>query len=191
MTDIDAIARGRLPRCTRRPTSRSPARSWARPTWARASGCCRPPTSRTTSCPSGPARRWPTCSGSAAAQPAHRRARAAAGRSGGGRRRSSSRPGGLPRRGRRRWRCWRPTGCRCRDHRLCRTADEAVAFAEEIGFPVVLRVVSPQIVHKSEVQGVALNLADAEAVREAFEQMQRHVAQVMPEAEIHGMLVRG
>ncbi len=40
-----------------------------------------------------------------------------------------------------------------------------MAFAEKIGYPVVLRVVSPQIIHKSEVQGISLNLADAAAVR--------------------------
>jgi len=76
-------------------------------------------------------------------------------------------------------------------HKLCPTAEEAVAFAEQTGYPVVLRVVSPQVVHKSEVKGVILNLADADAVRGAFDRMYRHVAEVMPEAEIHGLLVRG
>ncbi len=75
-------------------------------------------------------------------------------------------------------------------HRLCKTADEAVAFADQIGYPVVLRVVSPQIIHKSEVQGIALNLADAAAVREAFTSMQRRLAATVPQAEIRGMLVR-
>jgi acetate---CoA ligase (ADP-forming) len=54
----------------------------------------------------------------------------------------------------------------------------------------VLRVVSPQIVHKSEVQGITLNLTDAGAVCAAFERMQKHLAAVAPEAEIRGMLVR-
>ena len=75
-------------------------------------------------------------------------------------------------------------------YKLCRTPDEAVAFAETIGYPAVLRVVSPQIIHKSEVQGIALDLDDAEAVRGAFERMQRHLANVAPDAEIRGMLVR-
>ncbi|HLA85065.1 MAG TPA: acetate--CoA ligase family protein [Thermoguttaceae bacterium] len=75
-------------------------------------------------------------------------------------------------------------------HRLCRTADEAVAAAGQFGFPVVLRVISPQIIHKSEVHGVALNLRDADAVRTAFDQMWRRVGSVMPEAEITGLLVR-
>jgi acetate---CoA ligase (ADP-forming) len=77
------------------------------------------------------------------------------------------------------------------EYRLCTTADEAMAFAETIGYPVVLRVVSPQVIHKSEVQGIALNLTDAKAVREAFERMHRHIGKVVPQAEIHGMLVRG
>jgi acetyltransferase len=75
-------------------------------------------------------------------------------------------------------------------YKLCRTADEAAAFAQSIGFPVVLRVVSPEIIHKSEVQGIALNLADAEEVRGTFERMLRRLAQAAPRADIRGMLVR-
>ena len=74
--------------------------------------------------------------------------------------------------------------------KLCKTSEESIAFAEKIGYPVVLRVVSPQIIHKSEVQGITLNLTDAEAVGAAFDRMQRHLATVAPEAEIRGMLVR-
>ena len=77
------------------------------------------------------------------------------------------------------------------EYRLCTTADEATAFAETIGYPVVVRVVSPQVIHKSEVQGIALNLTDAKAVREAFARIHRHVSKVVPQAEIRGMLVRG
>ncbi|MBN2579809.1 MAG: acetate--CoA ligase family protein [Pirellulales bacterium] len=76
------------------------------------------------------------------------------------------------------------------EYQLCRSADEATAFADKIGYPVVLRVVSPQIVHKSEVQGIALNLTGAESVREAFGRMQQHLRSAVPEAEIRGMLVR-
>ena len=77
------------------------------------------------------------------------------------------------------------------EHKLCRTADEAVAFADQIGYPAVLRVVSPQVIHKSDVKGVALNLADAEAVRDAFASIEQHVGRLVPDADIHGMLVRG
>ncbi len=75
-------------------------------------------------------------------------------------------------------------------HKLCTSADEAAAFADRIGYPVVLRAISRQIIHKSEVKGVALNLANAQAVRTAFDQMRRHIADVMPEAKLDGMLVR-
>ena len=75
--------------------------------------------------------------------------------------------------------------------RLVRTPEEAVAFADQIGYPVVLRVVSPQIVHKTEVKGVALDLGDAAAVHDAFEGMMDHLADVRPGAEVSGVLVRG
>ena len=77
------------------------------------------------------------------------------------------------------------------EHKLCSTAEEAVAFAEKIGYPVVLRVVSPQIVHKWDVKGVVLDLNDAEAVRKAYQRMLFNIAEVEPEAEISGVLVRG
>ena len=77
------------------------------------------------------------------------------------------------------------------EHKLCKNADEAVAFAEKIGYPVVLRVVSPQIVHKFDVKGVALNLKDAEAVRQAHKEMMADISKALPEAEITGVLVRG
>jgi acetyltransferase len=75
-------------------------------------------------------------------------------------------------------------------HQVCHTAAEAMSFAREIGYPVVLRVLSPQIVHKSEMKAVALNLADAESLRAAFDQMLRHVTQSVPDVEIRGVLVR-
>ncbi len=75
-------------------------------------------------------------------------------------------------------------------HKLCRDIDEAVAFAEEIGYPVVLRVVSPQIVHKYEAKGVVLNLPDADAVRSAHTEMMDAIARVVPDAEVTGVVVR-
>jgi acetyltransferase len=75
-------------------------------------------------------------------------------------------------------------------HRLCASADEAVDFAEEIGYPVVLRVVSPQIVHKWDVKGVVLNLANANAIREGYERMLANIEKANPQAEIRGVLTR-
>jgi acetyltransferase len=74
--------------------------------------------------------------------------------------------------------------------RLCVTAQEAADFAEQIGYPVTLRVVSAQVVHKSEVKGVALNLTDAGMVRGAFERMRRDVTAAVRGAEIQHLLVR-
>jgi acetyltransferase len=75
-------------------------------------------------------------------------------------------------------------------HKLCTTAAEAVSFADEIGYPVVLRVVSPHIVHKWEVEGVALNLADPEQVRAAYDRMLGRITGAHPHADIAGVIVR-
>jgi acetyltransferase len=68
--------------------------------------------------------------------------------------------------------------------------DEAVRLAEEIGYPVVLKLVSPDITHKSDVGGVALNLLDAEAVRTAFNRIISGARAAHPEAKIEGVLVQ-
>lgn len=74
--------------------------------------------------------------------------------------------------------------------RLARTKDEAVAVARETGFPVALKVVSPQITHKTDVGGVKLNLADEAAVAEAFDQIIASVKAAAPEATIDGVSVQ-
>ena len=56
-----------------------------------------------------------------------------------------------------------------------RTEEEAVAKAEEIGYPVVLKLLSETITHKTDVGGVQLNLLDAEAVRKAYHRIQRSI----------------
>ena len=76
------------------------------------------------------------------------------------------------------------------EYRLCGDVNEAVAFAHKVGYPVVLRVVSPQIVHKFDVRGVVLNVLDAAHVRSAYGEMLAHIAQAVPDAEIVGVLVR-
>jgi acetyltransferase len=59
----------------------------------------------------------------------------------------------------------------------CRTVDEAEAAAARIGFPVVLKLLSLTITHKSDVGGVQLDLPDAQAVREAFELIRTNLAE--------------
>ncbi|HID85810.1 MAG TPA: CoA-binding protein, partial [Anaerolineae bacterium] len=73
---------------------------------------------------------------------------------------------------------------------LARTADEAVALAEEIGYPVALKIASPDILHKTDIGGVRLNLGNAEAVRDAFDLMTYRASRYMPEAEVWGALVQ-
>ncbi len=74
--------------------------------------------------------------------------------------------------------------------RLATSRDEAVAAAQQIGFPVVLKVVSPDIAHKSDVGGVALNLADGAAVGDAFDRIMRAVKAAQPNANVLGVAVQ-
>ena len=67
------------------------------------------------------------------------------------------------------------------------TADEAAAAAEAVGFPVVLKARSGDVVHKTDVGGVALNLDDADAVRAAFETMESRLGAQMGGAVIQPM----
>jgi acyl-CoA synthetase (NDP forming) len=74
-------------------------------------------------------------------------------------------------------------------HRLARTAAEAVRAAAELGYPVALKVVAPEILHKTEVGGVALRLGSADAVRTAFGEIIVRVGAARPEATLGGCLV--
>jgi acetyl coenzyme A synthetase (ADP forming)-like protein len=73
--------------------------------------------------------------------------------------------------------------------KLASTADEAVKIAGQIGYPVVLKVVSDDIIHKSEAKGVELNLGSAGEVKEAWERIHNNVRSLMPEASIKGIYV--
>ena len=69
------------------------------------------------------------------------------------------------------------------------TLDAAVAAADSIGYPVVLKVASPDISHKTDVGGVAVGLADAEMLRGAWERMQLSLRSAAPQARIEGFEV--
>ena len=73
--------------------------------------------------------------------------------------------------------------------RIARSRDEAVAAANEIGFPVVLKVLSPDIAHKSEAGGVVLGLRNAEEVARGYDAMMARVRERAPNARIEGALV--
>ncbi len=70
------------------------------------------------------------------------------------------------------------------------TEDEAVTIADRKGYPVVLKINSPDITHKSDVGGVALNLENEEMVRLTFRNMLETVAQKAPNAELRGVTVQ-
>jgi len=74
--------------------------------------------------------------------------------------------------------------------RLARSADEAVALADALGYPAALKIVSADIAHKSDVGGVILGLADAAAVRAAHATMLSRVAEAAPGARIEGVSVQ-
>lgn len=66
---------------------------------------------------------------------------------------------------------------------------EAIGFADGIGYPVALKIVSRDIVHKSDVGGVELNLHNPTAIKKAFADIQKNTQQLAPEARKEGMLV--
>ena len=72
---------------------------------------------------------------------------------------------------------------------LATTADEAVKIADGIGYPVVMKVVSDQVLHKSDVKGVELNLQSAQEVKEAYKRIHDNVSAAQPEATIDGIYV--
>ena len=73
---------------------------------------------------------------------------------------------------------------------LARTGNEAMMIATQLGFPVALKIDSPDISHKSDVEGVALNILNATVVRDTFAQMMQTVARLRPEARINGVTVQ-
>lgn len=73
---------------------------------------------------------------------------------------------------------------------LATTADEAVAAANEIGYPVVLKIESPDIAHKTEAGGVLLNISNDQDVRDGFERIISSATAYNPNAAISGVLVQ-
>ena len=84
----------------------------------------------------------------------------------------------------------RSAGINTVDTRLARTREEAIATSQELGFPVVLKIVSPDIIHKSDVGGVKLNLADADSVGRAYEEIVATVREKQPSSTIEGVSVQ-
>jgi acetyltransferase len=72
---------------------------------------------------------------------------------------------------------------------LGRTPEEAVDIADRIGYPVVLKISSPDIIHKSDFGGVRINLANSEQVRDAFDLMMLRIQKRAPKAHLRGAFV--
>ncbi len=70
------------------------------------------------------------------------------------------------------------------------TAEEAVTLAARLGYPVVLKILSPDIQHKTEIGGVSVGLGDAAAVAEAFQEVSADASRHHPEARLQGILVQ-
>ena len=77
-------------------------------------------------------------------------------------------------------------GIRFPDVARVRTIDEAVRVAKRIRYPVVLKVASPDISHKTDVGGVALGIEDEQSLRDAWDQMGRSLREHAPKARIEG-----
>jgi acetyl-CoA synthetase (ADP-forming) len=76
------------------------------------------------------------------------------------------------------------------DFKLAKNEAEAVKFAAEIGYPIVLKIVSPDIIHKSDVGGVVVGLKTARGVRNAYKQILGNVKRHKADARIVGVLVQ-
>ncbi len=73
---------------------------------------------------------------------------------------------------------------------FARSEDEAAEIAEKIGYPVVLKVVSPDISHKSDVGGVIVGIETSSGAKEAFKRIMENVRKHAPSARVEGVLVQ-
>lgn len=74
--------------------------------------------------------------------------------------------------------------------KLARELHEAESIADELGYPVVMKIASPDILHKSDVGGVILNIQDTESLRFAYTQMLQKVRSAAPTAQIDGVSIQ-
>ncbi|MFH1605144.1 MAG: acetate--CoA ligase family protein [Pseudomonadota bacterium] len=84
----------------------------------------------------------------------------------------------------------RQCGISASSEMLCCSADDAVAAAERLGYPVALKIQSPKITHKTEIGGVRLGVTNADAVRSAYADVLTAAACAAPQAVILGVLVQ-
>ena len=76
------------------------------------------------------------------------------------------------------------------DTRLATSKEQAVAIAKELGFPVVMKIASADVVHKSDAGGVKLGLKTAAAVGKAWDEIMKSIKAAFPSAKIEGVSVQ-
>ena len=76
------------------------------------------------------------------------------------------------------------------DTQLAKSEDEAVALAKKVGFPIVMKIVSPDILHKSDAGGVKVNIKDETAVRDAYKTILSNCKAYKADANVHGIAIQ-
>lgn len=71
--------------------------------------------------------------------------------------------------------------------KLARDENEAITIANELGFPIVMKIASPDILHKSDVGGVILNIKDAPTLKRGYAQMMKRIEALVPPPRIEGV----
>lgn len=74
--------------------------------------------------------------------------------------------------------------------RLAKSEDQAVEIANEIGFPIVMKIVSPDILHKSDAGGVKVNIKDETSCREAYQTILKNAKAYKADANVHGIAIQ-
>lgn len=73
---------------------------------------------------------------------------------------------------------------------LAKTEEEAIEMAHKVGYPIVMKIVSPEILHKSDAGGVKVNIKDDAAARDAFHTILANAKAYKPDAHIHGIAIQ-
>ena len=84
----------------------------------------------------------------------------------------------------------RQYGIPCTNEILCADVEECIKAAEKIGYPVVMKVMSPQILHKTEAKIIGIGLQNADEIREKFPVLMANAKKYAPDAQIDGMLIQ-
>ncbi len=75
------------------------------------------------------------------------------------------------------------------EFKVARNEEEAMGFAREVGYPVVMKVVSPQIIHKSDAGGVKVNVKNDDEARAAFREIMENAKRYKPDADLWGVII--